>query len=845
MSIECLHYWPLAGLLGLALLIAWQRRSAAPLSPARRKISLILRCAIFVLLILALTEPRWIGQRREQAVIWLVDASRSVGNAARDRALAFAAEAGKSGTFKEQRFIGFAKKSADIEGTAAAFAEAAPKLGDDATNLSAALAYAEASFPPGYAKTVVLFSDGQETHGNALKSLPRLRQSGIRISPVPIEPPDRPEVLVRSVAAPQQANENEPFELSAEIVSNRETEASLDVFRNGPRVANKTVQLKKGVNRFKMTQSVSGEKTDEFTLAVQAKEDTIADNNRASAFVRSSGKSKALLLADKPQQARYLAQALQQEGILLDVRPAKGAPADMGDLQNYDLLIFDNIPATELTREQMQLYASYVRDFGGGLLMLGGEQSFGLGGYYRTPIEDVLPVRCDFEKEQENPSLALVLIIDRSGSMSGEKIEMAKDAAKAAVELLGPKDYVGVIAFDTESFWVADLQSAADKSGVQQKIASIAEGGGTAMAPSLEMALSRLQTSPAKLKHVIALTDGMSMPGPFYELATQMAQQKITLSTVGVGGDTDQELLKKMSEWGNGRFYFTDNPSSIPQIFTKETMTAAKSAIRDMPFLPIQIVPVDFLNGLDFSSAPFLLGYVNTKPKPTSELWLATEKKEPLLVTWRCGLGQAGAFTSDARNRWAVDWLKWEGYGKFWAQFTRKLMRAGALKHQPAQLVREGDDFVYRVDCMDEQGKFASSLTGEITLLDPSNKSSKLPLQSEEPGKFTARWPASHGAWHAQITLKNGNQPFDLQYASIGGGYSDEFLLRPADEVKLRVLARETGGTFNPTALPNDRTAPVERELWPWLALLALLLFLADVALKRWPDNAALTASPR
>jgi uncharacterized protein YegL len=509
----------------------------------------------------------------------------------------------------------------------------------------------------------------------------------------------------------------------------------------------------------------------------------------------------------------------------------------MGDLQNYDLLLLDNIPATDLAPEQMRLFSSYVRDFGGGLLMLGGEQSFGLGGYYRTPIEDVLPVRCDFEKEQENPSLGLVLVIDRSGSMSGEKVEMAKDAAKAAVELLGPKDYVGVVAFDHESFWAADLQSASDKVGVQQKIASIEAGGGTDMAPAMEMALSKLQASSAKLKHIILLTDGVSTPGPFYELATQMAQQKITLSTVGVGGDADQELLKKISEWGNGRFYFTDNPSSIPQIFTKETMTAAKSAIRDMPFLPIQTVPADFLRGLDFSSAPFLLGYVNTKTKPTAELWLVTEKKEPLLATWRCGLGQAGAFTSDARNRWAVDWLKWEGYGKFWAQCVRKLMRAAALKHQPSQLTRQGDDFLFSVDCLDEQGKYASGLGGEITLLDPDNHATKLPLESAAPGKFTAHWPAKHGAWHAQVTLKNGDQTVDQQYASISAGYPDEFLLRPVDEAKLRAIARETGGTYNPTALPNDRTAPIEWELWPWLAGLALLLFLADVAAKRWPDN--------
>lgn len=431
--------------------------------------------------------------------------------------------------------------------------------------------------------------------------------------------------------------------------------------------------------------------------------------------------------------------------------------------------------------------------------------------------------------------------------MSGEKIEMAKDAAKAAIELLSPKDYVGVVAFDSEAFWVAEIQSASDKASVEQKIASIEADGGTTMAPAMEMALSKLSATPAKLKHIIVLTDGMSTEGPFYELATQMAQQGITLSTVGLGGDTDQELLKKMSEWGNGRFYFTDNPQSVPQIFAKETMTASKSAIHEVPFVPVQTAPADFLAGLDFQTAPFLLGYVTTKIKPTAEAWLVTEKNEPLLATWRFGLGQVGAFTSDARNRWAVEWLKWDGYGKFWAQFVRKLMRAGMLKHFPSQLVREEGEFRFSVDCLDPFGRYMSDLTGELLLLDAEGHSSKLPLQTVAPGRFTAHWPGKRGAYHAQIVLKRGNEVVDRQYISASAGYPDEFLLRPADETKLRALAKETGGAFNPgpKELPNDRFAPVEWELWPWLALAALLLFIADVAAKRWPASRFQTQTPQ
>lgn len=847
MSIELLHYWPLTLLIGLVALIWWQKHTVAPLSAKRRRISLLIRCVIFTLLIFALTEPQWIGKRRDQYVFWLVDASRSVATAARDASIQFAASAAQNPAIKKSAFIAFAGKPQVFQNSDALAKLNATKLDDEATDIDGALSFADASFPAGYAKTVVLFSDGQETRGNVIKTIAHLRDSGVRIYTVPVQPPDRPEVLVQSVEAPHQVNDDEPFKVTAQVVSNRDTDATVDVFRNGPRVSSKPVRLKKGVNHFEFTQTIgAGDKACEFTVAVQAKEDTLADNNQASAFVLSTGKSKALLIADKPDQARYLARALKQEGVLLDVRPATGAPADMSDLQNYDLLILDNVPATDLTPRQMELYSSYVRDFGGGFLMLGGEQSFGLGGYYHTPVEEMLPVRCDFEKEQENPSLGLVLVIDHSGSMSGEKMEMAKDAAKAAVELLGPKDYVGVIAFDHEAFWVCDIQQATDKSGVEQKISTIQAEGGTAMGPAMEMALSKLSMTPAKLKHIILLTDGISTPGPFYELATQMTQQQMTLSTVGLGGDADQELLKKIAEWGNGRFYFTDNPQSVPQIFAKETMTASKSAIHEMPFLPIQTAPVDFLNGIDFQSAPFLLGYVTTKPKPTAECWLVTEKKEPLLATWRYGLGQVGAFTSDARNRWAVEWLKWDGYGKMWVQFVRKLMRTGMMKHFPAELTRDGDEFYCTVDCANEKGEYISDATGQILVAGPDGHNTRLSLDPIAPGKYEAHWPAKRGGYHVELAIKQGESVIDQQYLSASAGYPDEFLLRPADENKLKTIATETGGTYQPKPgdIPDDRSVSVERELWPWLAGVALLLFLADVAAKRWPDASRFRSKP-
>lgn len=854
-TLEILRPWALLTLVGVVPLWWWQRRTLATFSRGRRWGSFALRTALLCLAALALAEPRWLHPRQSAHVFWLVDRSHSVGDVALEAARRFTSPGtGYGRPVDSQGWIGFAGRPAAAANLPALADLPLRALDENATDLSGALALADATFPAGHTKTAVLFSDGQETLGDLAGQVDRLRANGVRVHVVPVAPPDKPEMLVREVAAPREVKDDEPFKVSAEIVSNRETAAEVSLFRNGVRVATQTQTLHQGANRFESTQAVSGEHVFEFAVEVRPKnpaDDTLADNNSASSYVQSAGKSKVLLLADKPEQARYLALALRQEGILLDVRPAAGAPSGLGDLQNYDLLLLDNVPATDLSPDQMRLMAGYVREFGGGLLMMGGDQAFGLGGYYRTAVEEVLPVRCDFQKDQENPALGLLLIIDRSGSMTGDKIEMAKDAAKAAVELLSPRDYAGVVAFDQEAFWVAEMSSASDKGGLLQRIASIQPGGGTNIAAGLELGYAQISSSPAKIKHVILLTDGVSTPGDFYELTTRMAAERITVSTVAVGSDADRKLCEQIAEWGNGRSYFTDEPGNIPQIFARETMTASKSAIQEAPFLPVVTRPAEFLSGIDFQGAPFLLGYVTTRPKPTAENWLVTERGEPLLSTWRYGLGQTGAFTSDARNRWAVEWLRWEGYGKFWAQTVRRLARTPALTKFPVELHRERGGFRAVLETADSRGEFLTDVGGEISLLDPHGRASRVPLVPTAPGRVEGWWPApERGSYNGEIVLRRASgeegqegagEPLTRQFLSAAVPYPDEFGLRPLNEAALRRLAEGTGGRYDPAPgdlLKDDtRTASVAAELWPWLLALAAVLFVFDVAAKRWPDD--------
>jgi uncharacterized membrane protein len=524
-------------------------------------------------------------------------------------------------------------------------------------------------------------------------------------------------------------------------------------------------------------------------------------------------------------------------------------PESLSDLQNYELLMLSNVPATALTQQQMTIARTWVQELGGGFIMLGGEQSFGLGGYYKSTLEEILPVRSDFEKEKEKPSIAMVLVIDKSGSMAGDKVEMAKSAARSAVELLGNRDQVAVLAFDGDTYVISEMQSASNKGKISDEIARIDAGGGTTMHPAMEMSFEMLMAATARLKHAILLTDGVSSPGDFEGMAQQMVSSKMTVSTVAVGEGSDTELLENIARVGKGRYYFTDDPAQVPQIFAKETVTASKSAIDEQPFLPQVIRATHALADLDLGSAPFLLGYVMTRPKPTCEVILATEKGDPLLAWWRYGLGMTAAFTSDAKSRWAAEWLTWPGYGKFWTQVIRQTMRKSDARGIIVDTARRGPEADLTVDAVNELGQFLNGAQVELTVIDPALHREKSLLAQSAPGRYAASFATpKSGAYHLEIAVKQDSQVVYRQSRGLTVGYSDELRIRPTNEALLRSVAEASGGTFAPDPATlfgsGDKTATRPTPLWPYLAMAALFLFVLDVAVRRidfslhWPFRA-------
>lgn len=918
-SLELTHSWWLATLgIVLPLLAYYFWRSLSDFPPKQLVLSLLTRCMVVTLLAFSLAGLSLLKPTLQKFVIIAIDQSLSVDSndddptvtdkskekeankksqvdEYLDKALADARRVGdhkvmflpfasQAGALTKERPANPKADSRNLAGGPSSLAGQVPSgtLDRNSTDIAAAIRSAAGAMPPDYVPRIVLLTDGNQTAGDVLQaalgtaSAASVRSADARgtsattaplipIDTVPLKVRDDDEVQVAAVEVPAQVREGEPFYVEVVINSNHEDEGQVEVFRGAHKVLSETRKLKSGENRFRFQQSVTGERLAQYTVKIDGlKRDTLVDNNTESGLVSTTGKPRLLLIEGDPKLAQQLVWALQQEEIECDVRPVEGMPEELADLQNYEMLVLSNVPATSLSQRQMELARTYVQDLGGGFMMLGGDQSFGLGGYYKTVLEEILPVRSDFEKEKEKPSLGMVLVIDKSGSMGGEKIEMAKEAAKSAAELLGPRDQLGVIAFEGNFYWVSDLQSASNKGRIIDDISRIEAGGGTVMYPAMEEAYNALVGATAKLKHVIVLTDGISSPGDFEGIAQSMASSRITCSTVAVGEGCDGKLLEEIARIGQGRYFEAMDPSSLPQIFAKETMTASKSAINEQPFVPQVIRPTQALADIDFETAPFLLGYVVTRPKATCEFILATESGDPLLAWWRYGLGTTVAFTSDAKSRWGAEWLTWPGFGKFWAQVIRQSMRKNDVKGVIVDVKQERRKATLNLDAIDPAGKFLNRVETEVTVIDPQLGQRKLEMKQTAPGRYAVEFDTPQsGAYHLNMTQKtSGGTLLHQQTRGLIVGYPDELRLNPTNNELLKTLATVTGGRFDPA--PEDlflsdseladrnslgqpsaapRTAQRTTPLWPYLVTAAMLLFLLDVALRRidfslwWPWN--------
>jgi uncharacterized membrane protein len=839
---------PLA-LLGLLLIpyLVWVNRVSLADQPHRRRwVSLGLRIVIVALLVLSLAGVQAVRMNDQLCVFFILDVSDSVPTAQKAAALDYVKRAVKQ------------MRGDDLAGVIVVGSEALMELSParslqidkihstlspTRTDLAAALRLALAAFPEGTLKKIVLLSDGNENVGAALDEANLAASDDVMIDVVPRAAKYDKEVLAERLVVPPQVKIGEPFTLKLLARSLQPTSATVRLLRNGAPFRSYDAELVEGVNTLDLPQIVDDAGFYEYEAVIETPNDTLAENNRALGFCLIRGQPKVLYCEGEPGGDQYLAGALRAAKVQTDVVGLSGVPLALGQLQQYDALILSDVRADLISLEQMMVIRAAVRDLGIGLIMIGGEDSFGVGGYYQTPVEDALPVYMDVRRKRKMPGLAMELVIDKSGSMGmsilgASKVDLAKEAAIAATNLLNPQDEIGVICFDEAFKEVVKLQKASNKRAISDQIAQIRAGGGTQMYGAMYRAYERLKASNAKIKHCILLTDGQSLPADFEGLARQMVRAGITISSVAVGSDSAVGLLQALAKIGKGNYYFTDSPRNIPRIFTRETMLASQQFIFEQPFQPRCDASSELLRGLDLASVPPLLGHVMTTKKELAHNSMVTPKGDPVLTEWRYGLGRSVAFTSDAKAHWASHWIGWPGYRKFWEQVTRWTIRSVAKSPYLASVDIEGGKGRAALEAIDRDGNFVNFLSAEARVIGPGLDSERVPMQQVAPGRYEARFKAREvGQYIVNIAYQDQQGKRASQVAGAQVSYPPEYAELEPNEPLLARLSELTNGVMNPEpqAAFVKRQPGVRRstDIWPLLAALALLLFPLDVALRR------------
>jgi uncharacterized membrane protein len=524
-------------------------------------------------------------------------------------------------------------------------------------------------------------------------------------------------------------------------------------------------------------------------------------------------------------------------------------------LVDYSAIILDNVSGQALSLTAMENLEKYVKDIGGGLIMIGGDKSFGAGHYMNTPVERALPVFMDVPTTLEFPGLCLILVIDKSSSMAGSiitesKLEGAKIAAFSTVEMLNPIDKIGILAFDTEFQWIVPIAQAKERRHIARRLSTLEGEGGTDLYPGLKEALRVLKGIPAAKKHVIVLSDGLTNEADFRFLIRSMREAQITISTVAVGSDSDLNLMRAIAEWGGGRSYYTNDANKIPRIFVGETKIAAKKAIVEKTIHPYAVMVGEITLGIPTDDLPLVRGLVLTHPKPGARILLQTEEG-PLLVAWPYGLGRSVAFTSDLSARWGRDWVLWDHYGKFVSQMVKWAQRKEAPRNYAVNITRKGGKGIFTVDVTDDQNRFVNNLGLKVTVLSPSKTDQTTPLDQVAPGRYGGSFPAVEiGEYYVSLFGTEAKGFSRSQTYGYGIPYTDEFTNRSVNHALLERLASITKGSVlkpgdNPRNLfsANADTREYGIRLWPYLAMAFLLLLIADVFLRKFQSLGRITWS--
>lgn len=710
--------------------------------------------------------------------------------------------------------------------------------GSKYTNIEKALNAALSVPPEDSRKRIVLVTDGEENEGNSSNIAGILKDKAVDFKVLKIQREKGDEVAAISLIVPQTLNMGEEFNITVNIKSNVNTSAKLTLFDGSQKAAEENIEITKGENRyvFKDIADTRGLKT--YRAVVEADLDTEMRNNEASSFINVLDKPMILLLEDKAGEGDQIAKIL--EGAKTDYKrlSAQSAPSDLQSLAQYKTIILANVSAENLSDGFLKALEPYVRDLGGGLIATGGDDSFALGGYFKTSLEKVLPVNMELKGKKAIPDMSIFLVIDKSGSMASEsggitKMDLAKEAAARVLDSLRDNDDIGVLAFDSAQYWVVQPQKPADREALRSDIGTITQGGGTSILPALEEAVDKMKDLDSKIKHIILLTDGQAEKTGYDKLLEEAQNGGITISTVAAGLDADIQLLEYIAQKAGGRFYVTDQYSNIPTIFAKETFMAARAYLNNREFAPRLVNMHSVLEGVVEDGMPSLLGYIASSPKDSSRVILESDEGDPILTLWQYGLGKTIAWNSDMKGVWSGNYVNWDKNHVLWNNLINwTIENYSAENLEVSTRIQGGYGEINAV-----QKNSNETIDTKAIITTPSLEAIEIDLNPEAPGRYKGSFRIDDtGAYLIKVVQSKDGEVQSAVSTGMSVQYSPEYSI-DANSDKLERLVIESGGSYikEVEEVFEGPIAPVKgrMDLTSPMLLLALLAFLVDIAVRR------------
>ncbi len=799
------------------MLFEWRR--------TRRTFALLLKTLTIIAIVLALAEPKLTIPETKMAVAVLVDTSASLSPQDLARASDLASALDKSRGRHWIRVLPFARSVRNLapdEQRGWRFQYTAGEEGRG-TDLEAAVREAIASLPAGLVPRLVLISDGKENAGSITRATWQAQSLGIPIDTIPLQGKPQPGLHLESVSLPTVAFTGEKFPIDLNVSSPAQAAATVEISAEGKQLGSNSVPLAKGSNQVRVHASLTEAGVLNLAGIIRAGALGEIRFDRAVTLRRP----KVLYISQDPEGTEA---NLMQTLAAAQFDVERSDDPMHGSLTDYQLVVLNNLDLESLPAARKDEIEKFVKE-GGGLLVIAGERNmYNDAKKTEDALDRTMPAKLAPPRSPEGTSV--VLIIDKSSSMEGRKIELARLAAIGVVDNLRPVDQVGVLIFDNSFQWAVPMRRAEDKALIKRLISGIVPDGGTQIAPALAEAYRRVLPARATYKHIVLLTDGISEEGDSLDLSKEAAAKHVTISTVGLGQDVNRAYLEKVAAVANGKSYFLNEPAGLEQILLKDVMEHTGSTAVEKTLRAIVGKNAEVLDGVGIDSAPPLKGYVKFIAKPSSDTILKVDQKDPLLVRWQYGLGRAVVFTSDAKSRWAADWVTWKGFDRLWTNIFRDLFPHAEAGEAKVEYDSASGDLLVSYHLGRDVAPPAKAPA--IFAIGPAGFQHPVPISELADKSYRGRIHIGQQQGLFRI------RPLEDSRAFPEAGYyrqEQELLDYGSNPFLLRSISEFTGGRFNPSPgqvfETGRRSEASTLRLWPGLLGFAILLNLAELIMRK------------